>query len=48
MEKFWIEHDGTDLKVAELLVEKGIDKKNIVLAWHPAYRRAMIPEFAVE
>lgn len=46
--KIWIEHDGTDLVVADLLVEKGISKKEIVLAWQAPFRRKLIPEFAVE
>lgn len=46
--KVWIQHDGTDLKIALLLVEKGIPKKDIVLAFHAPHRRQWIPEFAVE
>jgi hypothetical protein len=46
--KIWIQHDGTDLKIALMLVEKGIAKSDIVLAFHAPFRREMIPEFAVE
>lgn len=31
--KVYIQHDGTDLKIALLLVEKGIPKHDIVLAF---------------
>lgn len=37
---------GTDLKIALCLIEKGIDKKDIVLAFHSPARRKLIPEFA--
>ena len=46
--KIWIQHDGTDLKIALMLVEQGIAKSDIVLAFHAPFRREMIPEFAVE
>jgi hypothetical protein len=45
--KVWIQHDGTDLKVALMLYEKGIEKSDIVLAFHAVHRRELIPEFAV-
>ncbi|MFN4257448.1 MAG: XisI protein [Saprospiraceae bacterium] len=45
--KVWIQHDGTDLRIALWLVEKGIPKSDIVLAFHAPHRREMIPEFAV-
>ena len=45
--KVWIQHDGTDLKIALLLAEKGIPKQDIVLAFHSLKRRKMLPEFAV-
>jgi hypothetical protein len=44
--KVWIQHDGTDQKVALMLVEKGIDKSDIVLAFHAPHRRELISEFA--
>ncbi len=34
-EKVYIEHDGTDSNFANLLVEEGIPKEDIVLAFHP-------------
>ena len=44
--KVWIQHDGTDLKIALLLAEKGIPKSDIVLGFRPPYRRKLMPEFA--
>ncbi|MBX2928518.1 MAG: XisI protein [Saprospiraceae bacterium] len=46
MGRVLIQHDGTDLKVALLLAEKGIPKSDIVLAFHPKHQRALLPEFA--
>lgn len=46
--KIWIQHDGTDLKIALMLVEQGVAKSDIVLAFHSPFRREMIPEFAIE
>jgi len=34
-DKVWVQHDGTDLKVAEMLVKEGIPRDQIVLAFHP-------------
>ncbi|GAB4037389.1 element excision factor XisI family protein [Spirosoma gilvum] len=45
--KVYIQHDGTDLKIAELLVEKGIEKSHIVLAFQSPNRRKLIPDFAI-
>lgn len=45
--KIWLQHDGTNLKVALLLVEKGISKNDIVLGFHAPYRRELIPDFAI-
>ena len=33
--KIWIQHDGTDRPVAQELVDAGVPKEDIVLAWHP-------------
>ena len=44
--KVWIQHDGTDLKIALLLAEKGISKSDIVLGFRAPYRRKLMPEFA--
>lgn len=45
--KVWLQHDGTDLKIAMMLVEKGIPKSDIVLGFHAPSQRVHIPEFAV-
>lgn len=37
--KVWIQHDGTEAGVATLLVERGVPKDAIVLAFHPPYKR---------
>ncbi|GAB3497832.1 hypothetical protein GCM10027341_18530 [Spirosoma knui] len=44
--KVHIQHDGTDLKIAERLVEEGVLKSDIVLAFQSPNRRALIPEYA--
>ncbi len=45
--KVYIQHDGTDLKIAERLVEEGIEKQHIVLAFQAPNRRKFIPDFAL-
>jgi hypothetical protein len=45
--KVWIQHDGTDLKIALLLVDEGIPKSDIVLGFRPLFRRDSTQEFAV-
>jgi XisI protein len=37
--KVWIQHDGTDRPVAYALIEAGIPKEDIVLAFHPEHLR---------
>ena len=44
--KVWVQHDGTDLRIAAMLNDRGIPKSFIVLGFKPAYIRAMIDEFA--
>jgi hypothetical protein len=44
--KVWIQHDGTDLKIALMLVDKGIPKSDIVLGFRSPFRRQDISEFA--
>ena len=38
--KIWIQHDGTEQGVANELVELGVPKDAIVLAYQPPYKRA--------
>jgi len=37
--KIWIQHDGTEIGVANELVEMGVPKDDIVLAYHAPYQR---------
>ena len=37
--KIWIQHDGTERGVANELVELGVPKDEIVLAYQPPYKR---------
>ncbi len=34
-DKVWLEYDGTDAHIAQQLVEAGVPKEDIVLAFHP-------------
>lgn len=38
-DKVWIQRDLTDLRIAEQLMEKGVPKEDIVLAFHAPYKR---------
>lgn len=38
-EKIWIQHDGTEIGVANELVEWGVPKEDIILAYHAPYKR---------
>ena len=44
--KIWVQHDGTEEGIANRLVELGVPKKDIVLAWQLPAMRAET-EFAV-
>ncbi len=33
--KIWLHHDGTGLELANILVDKGVKKSDIILAFHP-------------
>lgn len=37
--QIWIQHDGTEIGVANELVEWGVPKEDIVLAYHAPYKR---------
>ncbi len=45
--KIWLQHDGTDLNIAQLLIDKGISKKDIVLGFKAPHVRQWIDDFAV-
>lgn len=38
-DKIWIQYDGTEVGVANELVELGVPKDDIVLGYHSPYRR---------
>lgn len=44
--KVWVQQDGTEVGVANELVARGIPPEDIVLAYHPPYKRPLT-EFAV-
>ncbi|MBF2015967.1 MAG: XisI protein [Rivularia sp. T60_A2020_040] len=44
--KIWIQHDGTEDGVANELVQRGVPKQDIVLAFHSPFKR-QFTEFAV-
>ena len=44
--KVWIQHDGTDLAVADAFVERGIPRDQIVLGFRSPFYRKM-SDFAV-
>ncbi|MDM8525567.1 XisI protein [Desulfococcaceae bacterium HSG8] len=37
--KIWIQHDGTEVGVANELAGLGVPKQDIILAYHPPYKR---------
>ena len=45
-EKIWIQHDGTEVGVANELIERGVPKEDIVLGFHSPFMRQHT-EFAV-
>jgi XisI protein len=44
--KIWIQYDGTEVGVANELVELGVSKQDIVLAFHSPFMR-QLTEFAI-
>ncbi|MGC1308835.1 MAG: XisI protein [Phormidesmis sp.] len=45
--KIWIQHDGTEVGIANQLTERGVPKQDIVLAFHePEVRQ--FTDFAIE
>lgn len=37
--KIWVQYDGTEEGIANRLVEYGVPREDIVLAFHPPYKR---------
>ncbi|HBR00756.1 MULTISPECIES: XisI protein [unclassified Roseofilum] len=46
-DKIWIQHDGTEIGVANQLIELGVPKKAIVLGFHDPNARKFT-EFAID
>ncbi len=44
--RVWLQHDGTDLRVADMLVERGIPKHDIVVGFQSPQARTLMGEFA--
>ena len=44
--KIWVEYDGTEEGVAQVLLDAGVPKEDIVLAFHPEWKRELM-DFAV-
>jgi hypothetical protein len=44
-DKVWIQHNGTEIEIADELVALGIPQKNIVVGFHSPYKR-QFTEFA--
>ncbi|MGD1860006.1 MAG: XisI protein [Leptolyngbyaceae cyanobacterium] len=38
-EKIWIQYNGTELPVAQILTERGIPKSDIVIGFHSPFKR---------
>ncbi len=45
-EKIWIQHDGTEGGIAQEMIDRGVPKQDIVLAFHSPFKR-QFTEFAV-
>jgi len=45
-EKIWIQHDGTEGGIAQALLDRGVPKNDIVIAFHSPFKR-QFTEFAV-
>ncbi|MDX2247272.1 MAG: XisI protein [Bacteroidia bacterium] len=45
--RVWLQHDGTDLNIADELARRGIPKNNIVVGFQPPHLRPLMEDFAV-
>ncbi len=43
----WLQHDGTDLKVAETLFQRGVLRQDMVIGFHSPFMRTPENDFAV-
>jgi XisI protein len=39
--KIWLQYNGTEIDIAQELVDRGVPKSDIVLGFQPAYRRPL-------
>jgi XisI protein len=37
--KIWIQYNGTELAIAQILVDRGVHTSDIVLGFHSAFKR---------
>ena len=44
--RVWVQHDGTDLRIADDLAVRGIPKKNIVIGFQAPHARVLMEGFA--
>ena len=44
--RVWLQHDGTDLRIADELAERGIPKSDIVIGFQAPHNRLLMEEFA--
>ncbi|MGK7882210.1 MAG: XisI protein [Crocosphaera sp.] len=45
-DKIWIQHNGTEIEIGEELFKKGVPKSDIVIGFHPPFKR-QFTEYAV-
>ena len=45
--RVWLQHDGTDQRIGDQLVKRGIPKSDIVVGFQPKYVREEMDGFAV-
>jgi XisI protein len=45
--KVWIQHDGTDLEISDMLESEGIPTQEMVLGFRTPARRELTPEYAL-
>lgn len=44
--RVWLQHDGTDLRIADELVQRGIPKSDIVIGFQAPHARKLMEEYA--
>lgn len=46
--RVWLQHDGTDLRIANDLEKRGIPKFDIVVGFQPTYIRPLMDGYALD